>query len=215
MSNRKKRQQDLGIWLSFPQVWVFFGILVFAIASILISVFSEGYISSLFANIFAGLITGLVLAALSGIRQIYYARNDEVLNWLKDLEKTIQKYLPLHMQLICKDYDSEKREEFIYDILCIGTDVLGYIVHSPENYKYGFNPMNYCKKYYGMDVKEVMDHSQALRDRIRYEDIPADDRDVWDWFEEFDKDLHTLHSLVIKDIRKRESQIAALKRSII
>jgi len=54
-----------------------------------------------------------------------------------------------------------------------------------------------------------------LRDRIRYEDIPADDRDVWDWFEEFDKDLHTLHSLVIKDIRKRESQIAALKRSII
>ena len=63
------------LWFSFPNVWVSVCIGIFAVASIIASKYLllEGntFESSVFSNIFAGLLTGFVISLLSGVKAVY------------------------------------------------------------------------------------------------------------------------------------------------
>lgn len=212
----KKKLPKVKYWFSFPQVKLFFAIAALTIITLVCAVIvKDTFWSSIFSNIFAGLVTGLVLFLLSGTRQIYMACLEERLHWLKGLDESILKYLPLHMQFIRKKLQDEERFNELYDILCVGNAVLEYFRWAPENKQLGFEPQQYCEKEYGVDIAQMTKHSEELHDKLRYETLPDSDREAWEWFKPFDQDLHTLHNAVRHDIESCEIRLASVKRSII
>ena len=78
----KRKITKLQIWFSFPQVKLFCAIALLTVVALFAAVvIQDAFWSSIASNVFAGLLTGLVLALLSGTRQIYLARQEEQLNW--------------------------------------------------------------------------------------------------------------------------------------
>lgn len=213
----RKAAQKLQMWFSFPQI-LLFGILVILTAITLgvsYAIQRDPFWSSVLSNIFAGLVTGLVLFLLSGTRQIHLARLEERINWLKGLEHILLKYMPLHMTFVHKHPKGEERFNDLYDILCDGNIALEYLRWDPDNKKLGFDPLQYCEKEYGIKIAQMTEHSEALHDRLRYETLPDDDRDAWEWFKPFDQDLHQLYNAVRQDIESSEIRLASFRRSII
>ena len=161
------------------------------------------------------LLTGLVLALLSGTRQIYLARQEEQLNWLEGLLSTLQKYTRIHQNLARNKGKDEDRFNCAYDILCIGNEAIEYLRWNPDNKTLGFDPYVYCKQNYGIDLNVMKEHSQNLHERLMDEDFPVDNHSVWEWFREFDHDLHQLCNAVEKDIQNHKILLATAKRTII
>ena len=68
----------LQIYAGFPQVWIFIFLVFAAVLFYYLSIkVCDEYYKSLFTNIFSGLLTGLVLSALSGSRQVYIAKQEK------------------------------------------------------------------------------------------------------------------------------------------
>ena len=61
----------------------------------------------------------------------------------------------------------------------------------------------------------MKEHSQNLHERLIDEDFPVDNHSVWEWFREFDHDLHQLYNAVEKDIQNHKILLATAKRTII
>lgn len=212
----KKKCSKLKRWLSFPQVRIFFVILFLSVLTLILAIeISNGFWSSIMSNIFAGLVTGLVLFLLSGARQIYVADLEEHLQWLKNLNNTLNEYRPLLAQYRQKHAQGEERYNNLYEILCKGNNVLEYLRWDPSNKLYGFESCQYIMKEYEIDVSVMTEHSKALYDKLRYEVLPDNDKDALDWFKQFDHDLNELHKAVEYDIENREIRLASVKRSII
>ena len=211
---RKNRKQEL--WLSFPQFRLFCIITVLTILMlILASLVQDAFWSSICANVFAGFVTGLVLFLLTGTRQIYIAQQEEQLQWLRTLESYLLKYMPLHNQFLHNNPKGDERFYALYDILCIGNDVLEYLQNDPVNKQIGFTPKEYCTEKYDINIDEIKACADELHDKLRYETLPEDDRKAWEWFEVFDKDLRQLYHAVRHDIESKEIRFASVKRSII
>lgn len=213
---KQKLKTRLLTILSFPQVWLFLIILLLTVASLIAALkLKDKTWSSLCSNIFAGLVTGMVLALLSGLKQIYLATLEERLKWLQELRELLRKYLPLRQQLFSKEYDGKDREDFIYDILCIGNVPYEYIGFRMENKKIGFDPIDYCMTTYGIDIFTYRRHSAELHDWLSSNFYPEDNRTVWKQFEQFDSDLRQLYHSVSNDIDRKEIRIATARRSVI
>lgn len=212
----KRKITKLQIWFSFPQVKLFCAIALLTVVALFAAVvIQDAFWSSIASNVFAGLLTGLVLALLSGTRQIYLARQEEQLNWLEGLLSTLQKYTRIHQNLIRNKGKDEDRFNCAYDILCIGNEAIEYLRWNPDNKTLGFDPYVYCKQNYGIDLNVMKEHSQNLHERLINEDFPVDNHSVWEWFREFDHDLHQLYNAVEKDIQNHKILLATAKRTII
>lgn len=213
---KRKMVNKLQMWFSFPQVKLFCGISLLTGGALFAAiVIQDSFWSSIASNVFAGLLTGLVLALLSGTRQIYLARQEEQLNWLEGLLSTLQKYTRIHQNLVRNKGKDEDRFNCAYDILCIGNEAVEYLRWNPDNKTLGFDPYVYCKQNYGIDLNVMKEHSQNLHERLINEDFPADNHSVWEWFREFDHDLHQLYNAVEKDIQNHKILLATAKRTII
>lgn len=79
--------------VSFPVTWVAIAILILSVISLFVSLTYENagktYESSMYNNVFTGLLTGLVLALLSGVKSVYAAYIEARLNWLEETHKMI------------------------------------------------------------------------------------------------------------------------------
>ena len=177
----------------FPQIRLTAMIIVLVISFLIGAItIRNSFWSSLCSNVFAGLLTGLVLALLSGTKQIYIAKEEEKYHWLQGLEKCLLEYLPLRSKLMRNEFDTMKRDEFIYDILCIGNYVYEYIGYSRENKAIGFDVIQYCHEEYGIEIPACRMHSQELHDWLCSNVYPEDNRLLWGHFRVFDNDLRQL-----------------------
>ena len=175
----KRKITKLQIWFSFPQVKLFCAIALLTVVALFAAVvIQDAFWSSIASNVFAGLLTGLVLALLSGTRQIYLARQEEQLNWLEGLLSTLQKYTRIHQNLVRNKGKDEDRFNCAYDILCIGNEAIEYLRWNPDNKTLGFDPYVYCKQNYGIDLNVMKEHSQNLHERLINEDFPVDNHSV-------------------------------------
>lgn len=68
----------------------------------------NGYISSICSNIFTGLLTGLNLSLLSGIKSVYVAYMEGRLNWLEEIHRMILEELNEERNLWSAKNESEQ-----------------------------------------------------------------------------------------------------------
>lgn len=80
----------------------------------------QDFLSSIFANIFAGLVTGLIICLLSGVKQFYIAKLKNKKNWLEHIRTMVSDYIDLYHKLTEKQFTTfdatEELFDFIYDV---------------------------------------------------------------------------------------------------
>lgn len=218
--NRKLKQDIipvLKIYFSFPQIRVFIVILMLTIMSFIGAyLIKDNFWSSICANIFAGLVTGIVLFLLTGVKQIYMARQELKYQWLKKIHDQILVFIELHRKMLLNSVDihSTEFEELIYDTVCAAHDVNVYIESGERDRKLGFNTLLYCKKQYEYDVLEKSNRDNDVREKIILGSYETK-READLLFDEIKRDLFTLNHLIITDMNDIEVKLKMVNRSII
>lgn len=140
--------RTLCIYAGFPQVWVFIIIFVLAITMFAFSFQAKSdYWASLCSNIFAGLVTGLVLSLLSGVRQIYVSIQQKKIDWLQQLHQMILDYYSIKHDFMSGNYRGQDKEDFIYDMGAHLSWIKDSIVQASFDRRLPFNATKYCKKH--------------------------------------------------------------------
>lgn len=218
--NRKLKQDIipvLKIYFSFPQIRVFIVILMLTIMSFIGAyLIKDNFWSSICANIFAGLVTGIVLFLLTGVKQIYIARQELKYQWLKKIHDQILVFIEFHRKMLLNSVDihSTEFEELIYDTVCAAHDVNVYIESGERDRKLGFNTLLYCKKQYEYDVLEKSNRDNDVREKIILGSYETK-READLLFDEIKRDLFTLNHLIITDMNDIEVKLKMVNRSII
>lgn len=218
--NRKLKQDIipvLKIYFSFPQIRVFIVTLMLTIMSFIGAyLIKDNFWSSICANIFAGLVTGIVLFLLTGVKQIYIARQELKYQWLKKIHDQILVFIELHRKMLLNSVEihSTEFEELIYDTVCAAHNVNVYIEFGERDRKLGFNTLLYCKKQYEYDVLEKSNRDNDVREKIILGSYETK-READLLFDEIKRDLFTLNHLIITDMNDIEVKLKMVNRSII
>ncbi|MDB7830059.1 hypothetical protein [Intestinimonas butyriciproducens] len=120
----RKAKYRASLIFSFPHFWICILIILLAIVSLWISHVlyrsHQDFLSSIFANIFAGLVTGLIICLLSGVKQFYIAKLKNKKNWLEHIRTMVSDYIDLYHKLTEKQFTTfdatEELFDFIYDV---------------------------------------------------------------------------------------------------
>ena len=191
----------LQIYAGFPQVWIFIFLVFAAVLFYCLSIkVCDEYYKSLFTNIFSGLLTGLVLSALSGSRQVYIAKQEKKYEWLKQLHERIMDYKTMRGRFLSNDFGEYDRDDFIK----IGV----------SDKRIHFNPIAYCKKAYGYDVDVLSDQNEIIHEALMRGDY-SDKKSVLELFQYVEKGINNLNHKVASDMRDIEIKIATAQRSLI
>ena len=185
----------LQIYAGFPQVWIFIFLVFAAVLFYCLSIkVCDEYYKSLFTNIFSGLLTGLVLSALSGSRQVYIAKQEKKYEWLKQLHERIMDYKTMRGRFLSNDFGDIK----------IGV----------SDKRIHFNPITYCKKAYGYNVDVLSEQNEKIHDALMRGDY-SDKKSVLELFQYVEKGINNLNHKVASDMRDIEIKIATAQRSLI
>lgn len=221
MKNIRKLKQDivpvLKIYLSFPQIKVFIIILILTITSFIGAyLIEENFWSSICANIFAGLVTGIVLFLLTGVKQIYIAHQELKFQWLQKIHDQIMVFNEFHRKMLLNNVDihSSEFEEAIYDAVCAAHDVNVYIEAGEKDRKLGFNTLLYCKKQYEYDVREKSNRDDEVREKIILGSYETK-READLLFDDIKNNLFTLNHRIVTDMNDIEVKLKMVNRSII
>ena len=205
----------LCIYAGFPQVWVFIIIFILTITMFAFSFQSKSdYWASLCSNIFAGLVTGLVLSLLSGVRQIYVSIQQKKIDWLQQLHQMILDYYSIKHDFMSGNYRGQDKEDFIYDMGAHLSWIKDSIVQDSFDRRLPFNATKYCKKAYGFDASSFTEKSEFLRASLCACDY-SDKNSIWTLFKDIDKEVSDLNHKICNDIRDSEEKIATAQRSVI
>ena len=119
------------VLFQLPHFWT---IIVLIFLSVLSLVFSfdlresHEFPSSVFSNIFAGLVTGIAICLISGLRNISQYNIEKQLSWLNELHNMIIEFIRAHRALLDRDLtNTEGLFDEIYDVLCLGGAVNSFI----------------------------------------------------------------------------------------
>ena len=205
----------LQIYAGFPQVWIFIFLVFAAVLFYYLSIkVCDEYYKSLFTNVFSGLLTGLVLSALSGSRQVYIAKQEKKYEWLKQLHERIMDYKKMRSRFLVNDFGEYDRGGFIYDMGAHASWINDFIKIGVSDKRIHFNPITYCKKAYGYNVDVLSEQNEKIHDALMRGDY-SDKKSVLELFQYVEKGINNLNHKVASDMRDIEIKIATAQRSLI
>ena len=205
----------LQIYAGFPQVWIFIFLVFAAVLFYYLSIkVCDEYYKSLFTNIFSGLLTGLVLSALSGSRQVYIAKQEKKYEWLKQLHERIMDYKKMRSRFLVNDFGEYDRDGFIYDMGAHASWINDFIKIGVSDKRIHFNPITYCKKAYGYNVDDLSKQNERIHEALMRGDY-SDKKSVLELFQYVEKGINNLNHKVASDMRDIEIKIATAQRSLI
>lgn len=199
----RKIKYKVSVICSFPHFWLCISILLFSIVSLLIShcVYKLGldYTSSIFANIFAGLLTGLIICLLSGIKQAYISKLKNKKKWFEHIRSMIKEYNMLFKELTNKSFVAYNGDEdlfnFIYDIGSHANWVNEDIMQSMFDKSLSFNPYTFCKKHFNYDAVLLdSDFSELHNNLYEIDIVSPNKKEILHYFEKVNKHLKRLYS---------------------
>lgn len=205
------------LYCRLPHIWISFGILILSMLMLYVSFITKDanpYVSSISANVFTGLITGVVICLISAVKTIQIYKTESVIQWLIIIHEQFVEYRKNYNKMLNfkkhKDLsDPTKLYDFMYDTLCIGNDINITISQDRFNKSIPFNTYKYCKKHFDYDVIEKRKVFDELRESI----IEIDPKEITSkqirtMFAVVDKELFLLNGEII---HKRDDLQAKLK----
>lgn len=214
--------KSIHISITFPVFWVAIIIIIGMICSLAISNYyneiDEAYLSSIFANIFAGLITGLTITVLSGTKSVYVAYLEGKLEWLAKTHEMILLHFHKKNELlhsITKTTD-DGFFELAYDAGGTANHVNERIMQSTFDKVKWFDPSKYLKKKHNYNCIEMSSVLNELKETIQcYGEDSTKRKFIIDEIQDKTRNIHILNHDILEDINILKIRIAASKKSVI
>lgn len=215
---RKIKKITIKIWealvalLRLPHMLIMAFLVMLAVASLVtayrLQATSE-FVSSVFSNIFAGLVTGIAVCLISGVKSIVAYNNQGKIEWLNSIHRDFLIFNQHYRNVLRKvGKESTSKEDLydeIYDVLCEGNNIPATIAQSQHDKKLPFNPYKYFLKNLDYDAIEHMKRNNNTRDIIMKLDISTLTHDnLMEIFADMEHSLFTLNGAVISKIRELE-----------
>ena len=208
---------------TFPHIWVCIAIAALSVVALVLSwrlKCSQPFWSSIFANVFAGLITGLVVCFIGGVKQIHMVHMQSKLAWLKDTADLIKLYLNDHHKMQCMHFDKFNGEQetfdFYYNMSIRASNINMAIQQGSFNKTLSFNPDRYCRKSFQYDSVAMgakFDHLHEFVEMIEV-DCPSS-KTIAKEFDAVHPELRKLNSAVHSTIRELEIRLSDIKKTIL
>lgn len=220
----KKITRWISIYVRFPHLWIAMIITNLSVITLLISIYlnthGEAFWSSIFANIFAGFLTGLILCLISGVKQISMAQLRSQKSFLEELAAKIKQYHQAYSQLRSMTFNqfdgTTETFNLIYDTGSFANWANDFILQATFDETLAFKPVDYCKKTLNYDAVALVDTYQELHDKLYLIDVEYPTRkEILQYFYVVDKSLRGLNSAVYRTIKEIDIRLEAINRSII
>lgn len=209
---------------SFPHVWICATILILAglslWASYDLTYCGNSFWSSVFANIFAGLITGFVICLISGVKQITIIKMQEKKAWLENLAHLLKEYFSEYHQLRKMRFDKfsgdEKMFDFIYDVGSHANWINEEILQSSFNKTLSFKPLKYSKKFLGYDALALCNAYEELHGNLQSIDVDCpSSKEIIKYFDDVHPELKKLSSGIYASLRDINARLSEIQKTII
>ena len=167
------------------------------------------FLSSVFSNIFAGLITGIAVCLISGIKNITTYSLEGKIRWLNSVHSDCLKFNQHYREVLQKvakdDISDEELYDEIYDVLCDGNNIAATIAQSQYDKKLAFNPYKYFLKRLKFDAVEQMKKNNETRDKVMNIDMSMlTHKQLREIFDEMEHSLFTLNAAILSKIKDFE-----------
>ena len=181
---------------------------------------TDSFWSSICANVFAGLVTGLVICLIGGAKQISITRMQAKKEWLQSLAKMLKIYLGDYNEMIkfhFNKYDGTPEVfDFYYDMSIHASNINVEIHQSAFNKTLSFNPDTYCRKQFGYDSVAMDERFDMLHDYVEMIEIDCPgSREIAKRFGTVHPELWKLNASVYDAIRDLDIRLADIRKTII
>ena len=216
-----KKKKFVRSYLKFPHIWVLLVISFLMVVSLCVSVYldikSIAFWSSIFANVFAGLLTGLVVCLISAVKQIYIFKLETKKVFLEELKHKVLDYSKFYNELRAKKfvvYDGdEELFDFIYDTASRANWINDYILQGSYDKNLSFDPRVFCKNKFTYDATLLINDFSVLHDNVYSIGINRPTKkEILEYFEKVDKLIKKLNHSLTYELNDIESKLNSLNR---
>lgn len=181
---------------------------------------AQPFWSSICANIFAGLVTGLVICLIGGAKQISIVRMQSKKEWLQNLTELLKMYLNDYHQMTRLHFDrfDGKQEifDFYYDMSIHASNINVEIHQGTFNKVLSFDPDQYCRKAFGYDSVAMCEKFDTLHAYVEMIEIDCPgSKEIAQQFATVHSELRKLNSAVYGAIRDLEVRLAEINQSVV
>ena len=210
----------VGVLFQLPHFWTIIILIVLAIISLIVSYnLQENYpfSSAVFSNVFAGLVTGIAICLISGLKSFSQYNIEKQISWLNQLHDMIMDFNKAHRALLSRDLSkAEKLFDEIYDVLCLGAAVNSFISQGQFNKALPFNPYSYSAKKLNYDTLEYEEKFSLIRDDIIELDVEhVTKRKIIDLFQDMERPLLLLNGRVLAKTKELETKKNIINKFIV
>ena len=174
-------------------------------------------VSSILSNVFAGLITGIAICLISGLRSVTSYRIKGKIEWLENLHNECIEFMKMHRGLFLLDISNgDKSYEKIYDLICKASGINTTISQSQFNKKLSFNAIIFCKKKLNYDWEQTKNLYAEVRDKIIDLDVNTiTKKELLKIFSEVDAIITKLNGAIVHKIEELKTQQNMVNRFFI
>lgn len=212
------------IVFGFPHIWICLIIVLLAIITLCVSYYfhinNQSYLSSIFANTSAGLITGLIVCLVSGVKQISKTGIISRKSWLEHISEMLKEYMEYYNKLRFAKFEringDKELYDFIYDTAAHANWINEEIIHNSYSNEVPFDTMKYFKKCFGYDAETMADELIELREKlVCFDIIDGSKKDVLQYFNKVNCTLRKLNSAIYSEIKEKNIRLSEINRTII
>lgn len=152
--------------IRLPQCVVALILIVLAIISIVsakILYKANPFLSSLLSNVSAGLVTGISICLISGVKSVCSFDFEQKITFLDLIHQECLKFIKMYNGLFHK---TEINYEYVYDLLCQLNNIDSLISQSQFDKTKSFNPYTYFKDEFGYDTVSHIKSNNDLREKV-------------------------------------------------
>ena len=174
-------------------------------------------VSSILSNVFAGLITGIAICLISGLRGVTSYRIKGKIEWLENLHNECIDFMKMHRGLLLLDLsNSDKVYEKTYDLICKASGINTTISQSQFNKKLCFNAIIFCKKKLNYDCEQTNNLYAEVRDKIIDLDVNTiTKKELLKTFSEVDTIISKLNGVIVNKLDALKTQQNMVNRFFI
>lgn len=181
---------------------------------------AQPFWSSICANIFAGLVTGLVICLIGGAKQISIVRMQPKKEWLQNLAELLKVYLNDYHQMTRLHFDrfdgKQETFNFYYDMSIHASNINVEIHQGTFNEVLSFDPDQYCRKAFGYDSVAMGEKFDALHAYVEMIEIDCPgSKEIAQHFATVHSELRKLNSAVYGAIRDLDVRLADIQKTIV
>ena len=222
LSKLKKFNSRILQVLKLPQC---VAVLILVIISVISIIFSKityntiPFLSSVLSNVFAGLITGIAICLITGVKSMVNYNTERKISFLKDLHEECLKFIKMYREMISKANRNANSDEdlfdCIYDVLCQGNNIDCIISQSQFDKTNSFNPYKFFKRELNYDSVEHSDSNNALRDNVLLIDgTTISGKELVELFSEMEKSVFNLNVQILDKIKEYEIRQTLSQKTI-